>query len=39
MAISETAKTNYQIKKDAKNVGESERITSGVGGGALAEWI
>ncbi len=38
MAISETAKTNYQTKKDAKNIGESERIASGLGGGALAAY-
>jgi len=38
MAISETAKTNYQTKKDAKNVGESERIASGIGGGALTAY-
>ncbi len=38
MAISETAKTNYQTKKDAKNVGESERVASGLGGGALAAY-
>lgn len=38
MSISETAKTNYQTKKDAKNVGETERIASGLGGGALAAY-
>jgi len=38
MAISETAKTNYQSKKDAKNVGESEHVASGLGGGALAAY-